>query len=52
MLKDKVKYGVEISTPKKEYKAFALNYKRLKELIYEATTQWKTRVFRILLLCL
>ena len=46
MLKDKVRYGVsenvvegaEISAPKKEYKASALDYKQLNELIYEATT--------------
>lgn len=46
MLKDKVRYGItenvvegaEISAPKKEYKASALNYKQLNDLIYEATT--------------
>ena len=44
MLKDKVKYGIsenvvegaEISAPKKEYKASALDYKQLNELIVEA----------------
>ena len=44
MLKDKVRYGVsenvvigaEISAPQKEYKASALDYKQLNELIIEA----------------
>lgn len=46
MLKDKVKYGIsenvvigaEISAPKKEYKAAALDYKQVNELIEEACT--------------
>ena len=37
-ISENVVEGAEISAPKKEYKASALDYKQLNELIYEATT--------------